>query len=278
MPDSIEEKIKGLQRFFPLQESQVDDFLNAVVELVDTKDPRVIRPILLLADDHCPLGGVMAQMFTCLEDFPSDVYVPELLDALPEFRVQSPFWCEQEIRKLSDSSKIWQNIPIQETALRDLTSEECQLRETRRNQLEQMLAEQIPVLADFAESLGLEDPSILSQNPEKFLPHLEAFLRDPTIQSEDWAWIVSRVGDFVGNYFIQRFAGEWFLDEIPGSRFFLRAVVGRFRLLTCPHAMVDPFQVAVEFLGTPSPRSLSALLDEVEKELHCVEQLPQVAS
>jgi hypothetical protein len=117
MLNSMEEKIKHLRCFFPLQESQVDAFLNAVVELVDTKDPCVIRPILLLADDRCPLGGVMAQMLSCLEDFPLEVYVAELLAVLPEFYAQSPFWCEQEILKILNDDSV--DIVLTK-ALRDL--------------------------------------------------------------------------------------------------------------------------------------------------------------
>lgn len=98
--DELETRIVGWQNFFPLTEKNVDVFLEEVASVTETGDRRAVRPVLLLADERCPLGGVMDRMLSLLEDVPLKDYVEELLEALPEFNAKSPLYSEQEVKKL----------------------------------------------------------------------------------------------------------------------------------------------------------------------------------
>jgi len=98
--DDLETRLTHLARFLPLTENNFEAFLSEVASVTGTGDPRAVKPVLLLADDHCQLGGVMSRMLALLEDVPIDAYVEELLKALPEFDRKSPFSSENEIRKL----------------------------------------------------------------------------------------------------------------------------------------------------------------------------------
>jgi hypothetical protein len=99
MQDNNKSILEQIQALLPLEEDDVDTFLELVARTIDLKDPSCIRPLLLLVDDDCPLAGVMDAVLGNLEEFPSQVYVRELLAVLPEVCERSPFWCENEVKK-----------------------------------------------------------------------------------------------------------------------------------------------------------------------------------
>jgi hypothetical protein len=88
-----------------------------------------------------------------------------------------------------------------------------------------------------------------------------------TIEPSDRISLLSRLGYFIGEYLVQRLNGNWFLNELPDSRYFSRYVVGYFARASNPKAMVDPFEVGNAFIAEPPGRSLSNLLSSVEKEI-----------
>lgn len=153
------------------------------------------------------------------------------------------------------------------TMSRGLTPEEETLRAKRLERLPMFLEERMPVLADFAERLELPRPTMIVADPHAYVPAVGAFMRDQTISADDRAWILTRLGYLLGELLIQRLGGHWFLNEIPDSRYFLRYVVGRFTRAKNLNAMVDPFEVADQFLRQPPGRDLTALADEVEREI-----------
>jgi hypothetical protein len=70
-----------------------------------------------------------------------------------------------------------------------------------------------------------------------------------------------------GEYFVQKFHGCWTLNDIPGSRYFARYVVGQFQAAKNLQMMLDPFDMAIEYVDAPIPRQLQTLLDAASIEL-----------
>lgn len=148
--------------------------------------------------------------------------------------------------------------------MRELTAQERQLLEERKARFESFLEEMMPVLGDFAESLGLADPHMIAQDPDAFVPPIGQFMRDQVVEADDCTWIVTRLGYFIGVVLNRRLAGCWMLNEWPDTCHFLRYVVGQFSGSTRVNAMVDPFAVARAFVSLPPGRNLAELLRDVE--------------
>ena len=151
--------------------------------------------------------------------------------------------------------------------MRELTEDEQGELDRRRARIDAFLAERMPVLCEFAQRLELCDPPMIVADPDRFLPSIDAYMRNQVVTPEDRVWILTRLGYLIGEVLIQRLSGSWFLNEIPDSRYFLRYVVGRFAGAPNPAAMVDPFQAAEVYLSQPPGRSLSAIVKEAEDEL-----------
>ena len=94
------QNLERVHALLPLTEEAVDDFLDLIEELVDTGDPSVIGPILLVLDDHSEIGGVEETVVNLLEDFDSEVFIREFLRVLEGFYTKSPQWCESELKKI----------------------------------------------------------------------------------------------------------------------------------------------------------------------------------
>ena len=125
----------------------------------------------------------------------------------------------------------------------------------------------MPVLADFAEALGLANPPMIVAEPTMFVPSVTEFMADQRVDEDDYDWILVRLGYFIGEVLSTRYGGYWFLNEIPDSRYFGRYVVGRFTRASNPHAQVDPMEIASSFLAQPLPRSLSRTIEDIAWEL-----------
>lgn len=151
--------------------------------------------------------------------------------------------------------------------MRELTQNEQGERNRRRAGMDAFLAGRMPVLSEFAQRLELRDPPLIGADPERYLPSIDAYMKDQVVGPEDRVWILTRLGYLIGEILVQRLSGSWFLNDIPDSRYFLRYVVGRFAALPNPAAMLDPFQVADAYLSQPPGRSLSAIVKQVEEEL-----------
>ncbi len=126
----------------------------------------------------------------------------------------------------------------------------------------------IPTLVEFAGLMGVQPAHEVLTNANAFIPSLEKSLRDMAVSvQEDRAWLLLRVGQFIGEAFVQKYSGCWYVNDIEGSRYFARYVVGRFTGLGTVVPMLDPFEVAQAFVDTPGLRNLQSLLDEVDAEL-----------
>lgn len=124
-----------------------------------------------------------------------------------------------------------------------------------------------PVLTDFADRLGLQNPETIVTNPNAFLEFIDDFMKSQVITDEDRIWILARLAYFIGQIFIQRFGGDWILNEIPESRFFLRYVIGEIPGVRNPFTTMDPFTAASDYLAEPPGRSLIDAISEAEREL-----------
>lgn len=139
----------------------------------------------------------------------------------------------------------------------------------KRRGLEPFLAERMPVLVDFAESLGASEPHRILNEPHLFAQGISDWLAQQTVREEDRPWLMSRLGYFVGEYLVMRYRGAWFVNEVAGSKSYGRYVVGQFSGVPNTNALADPFEVAAAALEQDAG-SLQSLLAEVSHALQSV--------
>lgn len=140
--------------------------------------------------------------------------------------------------------------------------------EKRKGEFEDFYKGLIPSLVEFVDRLGVKPAHEVLNQAMQFAPHLNAALRDLQVSDEqDRIWLLTRVAYFVGEYFAQKHGGCWYVNDIEGSRYFGRYVVGRFPSFQKPTLMLDPFELAQAYVDTPPPRNLEDLLAEVDSEL-----------
>lgn len=144
-----------------------------------------------------------------------------------------------------------------------MTDDEEALLESRRARFGVFLAERLDVLKDFIERLELPDAAMVAVDAARYLPAIDAWMKNQVISPDDWAWIHTRLGYFIGEYLVQTLGGYWFVEDAPGARFFGRYVVGNFSNARVPNLRVDPIHVADVYLREGTGRSLSNLLAEV---------------
>ncbi|WP_417388072.1 hypothetical protein [Gimesia sp.] len=87
------------------------------------------------------------------------------------------------------------------------------------------------------------------------------------IGKEDRTWIITRIGYFIGEWFVQKYGGGWYLNEIPDTCYFLRYVIGKFNSISNQKAMIAPFACAERFVDSACPRNLIKFLLDVESDL-----------
>ncbi|MGN8064571.1 hypothetical protein ACTJK4_23180 [Ralstonia sp. 22111] len=149
-----------------------------------------------------------------------------------------------------------------------MTSEEMLLLEKRRAGFQQFYQELMPVLVDFAEKLGISPAHEILRHADQFVPYLDKALQSMAVaDAQDRSWLLTRMGYFIGEYFVQKYGGCWYVNDIQGSRYFGRYVVGRFARLNSSTPMLDPFLVAQDYVDAPVPRYLEKCLTEVDVEL-----------
>jgi hypothetical protein len=145
---------------------------------------------------------------------------------------------------------------------------EIDLLQQRRAGFDPFYEELMPALVDFVERAGIKPGYGVLRQASLYVEHLTQALSGLAVSSEeDRTWLLARVSYFIGEYLVQKYSGCWYVNDIEGSRYFARYVVGRFSALNNPVPMVDPFEVAQVFVDTPPGRQLDALLGEVESEL-----------
>ena len=149
-----------------------------------------------------------------------------------------------------------------------MTSEEILLLEKRKAAFHQFYHELMPALVDFVEKMGINPAHEVLKKAEQFVPYLDRALQAMVVANEqDRSWLLARMGYFIGEYFVQKYGGCWYVNEIQGSRYFGRYVVGKFSGLNNPIPMLDPFSIAQDYVDARAPRYLRKLLTDAEDEL-----------
>lgn len=149
-----------------------------------------------------------------------------------------------------------------------MVSEEHSLLERRKAGFDEFYRALIPSVVEFVEKMGISPAHEVLKHADRFAPHLDHALQNVVVANDqDRSWLLMRMGYFIGEYFAQRYGGCWYVNEIHGSRYFARYVVGQFSRLDNAALMLDPFQIAQDYVESPVPRQLKKLLDEVDAEL-----------
>lgn len=149
-----------------------------------------------------------------------------------------------------------------------MTPEESTLLEKRKAGFQDFYKALIPTLVEFVGVMGIQPAHEVLKNAVHFTSYLDQALQNMAVANErERAWLLLRVGQFIGEYFAQKYSGCWYVNEIEGSRYFGRYVVGQFASLKNMVPMLDPFQIAQAYVDTPIPRHLEILLKEVDTEL-----------
>ena len=142
----------------------------------------------------------------------------------------------------------------------------------RKEGFEDFFNELMPVLVDFIEKIGITPAHQVLKHVEQYVPLVEKALQDMVVTDNvERVWLLTRMSYFVGEYFSQKYEGCWYVSEIYESRYFSRYVVGQFSKKKNLLAMIDPFEIAKDYVDSPIPRKLTELLFEVDKELDVIE-------
>jgi hypothetical protein len=127
---------------------------------------------------------------------------------------------------------------------------------------EDFLAERMPVLVEFAKTLGSSQAHRILHEPHLFLRGISDWLEHQEVWPEDRVWVITRLGYFVGEYLVMKYGGLWLVEDRESSRYFGRYVVGRFARIANHNAVADPFEVATTAVSPEAP-SLQILTAEV---------------
>ncbi len=123
-------------------------------------------------------------------------------------------------------------------------------------------------LVEFVDVLGISPPHEVLKHAVQFVPLVAQATHQMPVESGDHkVWFVTRMTYFVGEVFVQKFGGCWFVNDAPESRYFARYVVGQFKRDAKSSAMIDPYEIALAYVDGALPRDLEALLGEVEVAL-----------
>ncbi len=149
-----------------------------------------------------------------------------------------------------------------------MVSEDVALLEKRKAGFGEFYQALLPGLVEFVGQMGINPAHEVLKRAEQFAPLLDRALRDMAVaDAQDRSWLIMRMGYFIGEVFVQKYGGCWYVNDIPGSRYFARYVVGKFSKLGNAASMLDPFQVAQVYADSPVPRGLEKLISEVDAEL-----------
>jgi hypothetical protein len=148
------------------------------------------------------------------------------------------------------------------------SSEEIHLLEKRKAGFDAYYKALLPTLVEFVRNLGINPAHEVLRHAPQYSPYLDLALRHKSVADDkDRQWLLTNMGYFIGEYFVQKYSGSWLVSEIPGSRYFCRYVVGRFARVKNSALMLDPFEVARAYVDTPVPRNLESFLSTVDAEL-----------
>lgn len=141
--------------------------------------------------------------------------------------------------------------------------------ERNRAQFDDFYKELLPGLVDFVARMGITPSQFVLKLAPEYLSPLSDALSDLLVEGdENRDWLIVRVAWFIGEFFVQKYGGAWYVDGAGESPTFAKYVVGDFGLDAANlRIRVDPFQYAIEFVCSPPPRSLKDFIEGVERDL-----------
>lgn len=122
-------------------------------------------------------------------------------------------------------------------------------------------------LVGFVERLGMQPAHEVLGNAAEYLPYIDAAMRTIAIRDESWQWVKTMLGYFLGEYFVQTYAGCWYVETRPQSPHFCRTMVGGFETGLPLDAAIEPEALALAFLAEALPRELARLVSDTEAGL-----------
>nr|WP_294780457.1 hypothetical protein [uncultured Flavobacterium sp.] len=148
-----------------------------------------------------------------------------------------------------------------------MTIEQIALLEKRKANLDTFYKDLLFELVNFIKHLEIKDAHIVLKQAFLFVDDLDIFFKNIMIVNEDERiWLITRIGYFVGEYFVQKYQGCWIVCEVTNSSYFGRYVIGDFAAFE-DNRIFDPFEVAQMYVGTSIPRQLNTLLKEIDSDL-----------
>ncbi|KAF0813616.1 hypothetical protein IGB42_01967 [Andreprevotia sp. IGB-42] len=149
-----------------------------------------------------------------------------------------------------------------------MTPEEAELVRKRKSGFDEFYRALVPALVDFIGRMGVNPAHEVLKHADQFSLCLDDALQSMAVaDDQDRAWLLTHIGYFIGEYFVQKYSGCWYVNEISGSRYLGRYVVGQFAALENAKLMLDPFEIAQTYVDETIPRQLERLLKEVDAEL-----------
>jgi len=148
----------------------------------------------------------------------------------------------------------------------ELSKEEQDLIQRRREGIDTFLNERMPILKGFMEDLGYEEPYLVLLQAERFIPSLSDYLHNQLINKEDKNWIITVIGYFIGEVFAQKYNGVWFLNEDSNSNTFGRYLVGG--LQNAGNTSIDSFEIAYNYINQKENRNLALTIENIEKQIY----------
>lgn len=147
-----------------------------------------------------------------------------------------------------------------------LDKEKLQLLEKRKEQFEDIHHQRVMILIGFLKDLEFENPSTVMFNAAAFLNPLSDWMKTQTVSPENRNKVMLRFAYFIGEYLLQHYRGDWYVNELVQSKNFAKIVVGKFDGIRAG-VSIDPFAVAEEYVDSGPGRDLTVLLQTICKEL-----------
>ena len=139
--------------------------------------------------------------------------------------------------------------------------------EKQKERFDSFREERMPILHDFSQRLGFQNPHEILIKPEAFLEPISNWLSEQEISDDAKNWITVRIGYFLGELFVEKHDGCWSVCEAPSSKYYGHYVVGEFSSFNNRNALFAPMEAAFHLSNQPKGRSLAAVVDEIENAL-----------
>jgi len=139
--------------------------------------------------------------------------------------------------------------------------------EKQKERFDSFREERMPVLHDFSQKIGFQNPHEILVNPEAFLDPVSNWLSEQEVSEDTMSWIIVRIGYFLGELFVERHDGCWSVCEVPDSKYYGHYVVGEFSTFNNSNALFAPMESAFELANEPQGRSLTAIVNKIEGAL-----------